>query len=156
MHNCTIAHCTRNFLLFVQFLVLFLENLSVKIVICKKERKTLFCRSLVSKGFRWSLQYSSPSVFSVILPLEPQPFPQETSKKSIAAVFAYGVSLGFCCQPSIWQCLISNVQGWEFNHSLIAHSFILLKSNEQLLAIRSDCSRKMSVCERIAQVAQDK
>ena len=64
------------------------------------------------------------------------------------------------------------MQGWEFAHSLIAHLLILLKSNEQLRAIRSDCSRQMSIeqpwanrlgrweemsdREQIAQVAQDK
>ena len=54
-------------------------------------------------------------------------------------------------------------QGWEFAHSLIAHSLIAhsliahsliahsLKSNERLLAIRSDRSRQMSDRERIAQ-----
>ena len=42
-------------------------------------------------------------------------------------------------------------QGWEFAHSLIS-----LKSNEQLCAICSDRSRKMSNRERIAQVAQRK
>ena len=36
------------------------------------------------------------------------------------------------------------------------HSLILLKSIERLWAIRSDCSRQMSDCEWIAQVAQDK
>ena len=40
------------------------------------------------------------------------------------------------------------IQGWEF-----AHSFILLKSIEQLWAI---CSRQMSDSEQIAQVAQRK
>ena len=37
-----------------------------------------------------------------------------------------------------------------------AQSLISLKSNEQLWAIRSDRSRQMSDCERIAQVARDK
>ena len=47
-------------------------------------------------------------------------------------------------------------QGWEFAHSLIDHSLILLKSIEWLWAICSDRSRQMSDCERIAQVVQDK
>ena len=38
---------------------------------------------------------------------------------------------------------MTNFQGWEFTHSLIAHSLI-----------HSLCSNKMSDCERIAQVAQ--
>ena len=38
----------------------------------------------------------------------------------------------------------------------LPHSLILLKSNEWLWAIRSDRSRQMSDCERIAQVAHDK
>ena len=54
-------------------------------------------------------------------------------------------------------------QGWELAHLLIAHrsfalahrsfaySLILLKTNERLWAIRSDRSRQMSDCERIAQ-----
>ena len=37
-----------------------------------------------------------------------------------------------------------------------AHSLISLKSNEQLVAIRSDRSRQMSDCEKIAQFAQRK
>ena len=44
----------------------------------------------------------------------------------------------------------------SFTHRSFAHSLILLKSNELLWAIRSDRSRQMSNCERIAQVAQDK
>ena len=47
-------------------------------------------------------------------------------------------------------------QGWEFPHSLIAHSLISLKSKERLRAIRSDRSRQMSDCERIVQVAHIK
>ena len=54
------------------------------------------------------------------------------------------------------QLPLSCMQSWEFTHSLIAHSLILLKSNEQLWAIFSDCSRQMSDCERMAQVAQRK
>ena len=45
------------------------------------------------------------------------------------------------------------LQGWEFAHSLIAHSLTSLKSNELLWAIRSDRSGQMSDYERIAQVA---
>ena len=48
------------------------------------------------------------------------------------------------------------MQGWEFAHSLIAHSLILLKSIERLWEICSDRSRQMSDCERIAQVSQGK
>ena len=44
----------------------------------------------------------------------------------------------------------------SFAHRSFAHSLISLKSNEGLWVIRSDCSRQMSDCERIAQVAQDK
>ena len=44
----------------------------------------------------------------------------------------------------------------SFAHCSFAHLFISLKSNEQLWAIRSDRSRQMRDCERIAQVAQDK
>ena len=39
---------------------------------------------------------------------------------------------------------ISQEQGWEFAHSLIAHSLISLKSNKRLWAIPSDRSRQMS------------
>ena len=38
---------------------------------------------------------------------------------------------------------------------LFAHLLILLKSNERLLAIRSDWPRQMSDHERITQVAKD-
>ena len=47
-------------------------------------------------------------------------------------------------------------QSWEFAHSLIAHLLISLKSNERLWPICSDCSRKISDRERIAEVTQDK
>ena len=44
----------------------------------------------------------------------------------------------------------------SFAHRSFAHLLILLKSNKQLRAIHSDCSRQMRDCEQIAQVAQDK
>ena len=40
--------------------------------------------------------------------------------------------------------LVTNPQGWEFSHSLIAHSLRLLKSNERPWTIRSGRSWKMS------------
>ena len=62
----------------------------------------------------------------------------------------------FCFpQVSYRECVISFsttiLQSWEFAHLLIS-----LKSNEGLWAIRSDRTRQMSDCERIAQVAPDK
>ena len=44
----------------------------------------------------------------------------------------------------------------SFAHCSFAHLLILLKSNEQLWAIRSDRSRQMSDHEQIAQVTQRK
>ena len=46
-------------------------------------------------------------------------------------------------------------QGWEFDHSLIAHLLRLLQPNERLWAIWSDPSGQMSDCEQIAQVAHE-
>ena len=49
----------------------------------------------------------------------------------------------------------SNAPMAELEIRSFAHSFILLKSNERLWAIRSDGSRQMSNLERITQVASD-
>ena len=78
-------------------------------------------------------------------------------------------------KPGLQMCAVSVLnknQGWEFAHLLICSSLIhsfphfaqikwatvsnLLRSNEQLWAVRSDRSRQMSDHERIAQVTQRK
>ena len=82
-------------------------------------------------------------------------------------LFKLKITVHWSCKvgQQFWGCkgpVSPSWQGWEFAHLLIcsfahfSHSLILLKSNEQLLAICSDRSRQMSDREQIAQVPQDK
>ena len=99
------------------------------------------------------IRNSSASIVSAH-PCHVSSFPGLLSKWELSRQFFQGSER--CVRKLHAVALFPGLGICSFAHRSFAHLLILLKSNEQLWALRSDRSRQMSDHEQISQVAQRK